>query len=338
MVINNLKYSAQTVAPNHKEIDYWIDLTEDPNGGIIKYYNGTKWDYLNQMDDQNGLILEIKESVDEIKDALDSITVEKVNDLQYDIKVGDKVAGSITIPKDQFLESVNYDEDTYMLTLTFQTTEGQNIQQISLRNLLDNTDTTYTFENGTDGSFTVTEDGSIPQKVNIGKPATAGTADVALEVEWDNVESKPSTFTPSAHTHTVADITDMPTTTVADFNAVVSAQTLRDPEQDYITVQFTTQNTVTGVTNTSGGGSTIYAADATQMGYMTSTMFNKLQGIENNANNYVLPTATTSTTGGVLQAAQVSDTIVDGTETATTVATTLNNLLAALRTAGIIAA
>lgn len=25
MVINNLKYSAQLIAPNPKEIDYWID-------------------------------------------------------------------------------------------------------------------------------------------------------------------------------------------------------------------------------------------------------------------------------------------------------------------------
>lgn len=38
-------------------------------------------------------------------------------------------------------------------------------------------DTTYTFANGTDGSFTVTPKDGSAQKVTIGKPATAGTAD-----------------------------------------------------------------------------------------------------------------------------------------------------------------
>lgn len=38
-------------------------------------------------------------------------------------------------------------------------------------------DTTYTFANGTDGSFSVTPKGGSAQKVTIGKPATAGTAD-----------------------------------------------------------------------------------------------------------------------------------------------------------------
>lgn len=48
------------------------------------------------------------------------------------------------------------------------------------------TNTTYTFANGTDGSFTVTPSGGSAQKVTIGKPATAGTADIA--------NSMPSSF------------------------------------------------------------------------------------------------------------------------------------------------
>lgn len=58
MVINSLKYSAQLIAPNPKEIDYWIDLSEDANGGIIKFWNGQTWDYLNKMDDQDRDIAE----------------------------------------------------------------------------------------------------------------------------------------------------------------------------------------------------------------------------------------------------------------------------------------
>lgn len=45
------------------------------------------------------------------------------------------------------------------------------------------TNTTYVFANGTDGSFTVTPRNGNPQKVLIGKPATAGTADNATQVK-----------------------------------------------------------------------------------------------------------------------------------------------------------
>jgi hypothetical protein len=45
------------------------------------------------------------------------------------------------------------------------------------------TNTTYTFANGTDGSFTVTPRNGEPQKVLIGKPATAGSADNATQVK-----------------------------------------------------------------------------------------------------------------------------------------------------------
>lgn len=45
------------------------------------------------------------------------------------------------------------------------------------------TNTTYVFANGTDGSFTVTPRNGESQKVLIGKPATAGTADNAAQVK-----------------------------------------------------------------------------------------------------------------------------------------------------------
>lgn len=56
---------------------------------------------------------------------------------------------------------------------------------------LTDSDTTYTFSNGTDGSFTVTAKGGQPQKVSIGKPATAGVADQvenALTIKLNGAE------------------------------------------------------------------------------------------------------------------------------------------------------
>lgn len=46
-----------------------------------------------------------------------------------------------------------------------------------------NTNTTYTFANGTTGNFTVTPSGGTAQTVSVGKPATAGTADNATQVK-----------------------------------------------------------------------------------------------------------------------------------------------------------
>lgn len=62
-----------------------------------------------------------------------------------------------------------------------------------------NTDTTYTFKDGTDGSFTVTPLNGSAQTVSIGKPATSGHADTAsaankLSVSDIGTDTKPVKF------------------------------------------------------------------------------------------------------------------------------------------------
>ena len=302
MVTNNIKWVAQTIAPNPKEIDYWIDLSEDTNGGIIKYYNGTKWDYLNQMDDQNA-------QIDDIKETLANIKINKVNDTQYQLIVDNKVVGTIDIPESK----------------------------------------TYTFTNGTDGSFTVA-DGSNSQKVTIGKPATAGTADTANSVAWDNVSDKPSTYTPSSHSHTVSQITDFPelanvattgsyadltnkptnaTTTTAGLMSNTDKQNLDNLVSNTVGYQTESQveskiaalvnsapetldtldelaaalgddpNFATTVANQIGQKADKTVASTSANGLMSSTDKQKLNSVEENANYYVLPTATSSVLGGV---------------------------------------
>lgn len=42
------------IAPNPKEFDYWVDLTTDPKGNVIKYYAGdSKWLPLNDDTDND---------------------------------------------------------------------------------------------------------------------------------------------------------------------------------------------------------------------------------------------------------------------------------------------
>lgn len=175
-----------------------------------------------------------------------------------------------------------------------------------------------TFTNGTDGSFTVTkgdcesEEGTVEQKVTIGKPATAGTADTLsglkatiAELNYcdgvtSSIQNQLNGKAAASHTHEISDITNLQTT--LDSKASTSVATI------------------------------------SANGLMSSADKTKLDGIAANANNYTLPNASASTRGGVLQGAAVADAVEDGTETATTVTATLNALLASLRTAGIIAA
>lgn len=38
-----IKFSKQTIHPNPKEVDYWIDISKNPYGNVIKYFNGQDW-------------------------------------------------------------------------------------------------------------------------------------------------------------------------------------------------------------------------------------------------------------------------------------------------------
>lgn len=61
-------------------------------------------------------------------------------------------------------------------------------------NVFKNDNTTYTFTSGTAGNFTVTPSGGTAQTVNIGKPSTAGYADTAGSVAWENVSGRPTSL------------------------------------------------------------------------------------------------------------------------------------------------
>lgn len=43
MVTNRIIFFATSVQPNPEETDYWVDLSDNPYGGSIKYFNGTEW-------------------------------------------------------------------------------------------------------------------------------------------------------------------------------------------------------------------------------------------------------------------------------------------------------
>ena len=74
----NIKWVAATVAPNVKEVDYWIDLSADIKGSVIKYHNGKEWIPMNQTLSVN----EIKKMISAAFDKLDMTKVSKVEGKQ----------------------------------------------------------------------------------------------------------------------------------------------------------------------------------------------------------------------------------------------------------------
>ena len=50
--MNGINFILSNTAPNPTIYKYWIDTAENPYGGVIKFYDGTKWDYLNNTNSQ----------------------------------------------------------------------------------------------------------------------------------------------------------------------------------------------------------------------------------------------------------------------------------------------
>lgn len=75
---------------------------------------------------------------------METIALVKKDDLTYELQVGDKIAGTINIPADQFLKSVEYSAEDKSLTFVFNTSEGEQTSVVDLSSLVD----TYVAGNG----------------------------------------------------------------------------------------------------------------------------------------------------------------------------------------------
>lgn len=42
-----VKFSKQYIQPNPLEVDYWVDVSENPYGAVVKYHDGNDWQILN---------------------------------------------------------------------------------------------------------------------------------------------------------------------------------------------------------------------------------------------------------------------------------------------------
>ena len=120
-----------------------------------------------------------------------AIAISKISGLQT--ALNGKVNNTITVNGQPLTGNVNIttitgnagsaDKVNHSLTINGQEFDGSADVEVTTAN------TTYTFSNGSNGSFTVTPSNGSAQTVSIGKPATAGTADA---VAWTGITGRPS--------------------------------------------------------------------------------------------------------------------------------------------------
>lgn len=95
-----------------------------------------------------------------------TIVLEKTNDLQYTLKVGDAIVGTIDIPKDQFVKSVSYNQENKTIDFVFETTDGEQTVNLNVSDLVD----TYTAGNGislASNEFSIKIDATTQQYIEV---------------------------------------------------------------------------------------------------------------------------------------------------------------------------
>lgn len=161
------------VLKNHDTI-----LGNTKNGTSVNIAMVSKWDKVDLGSAQVSINLNGKDErptyndekeialLEDVQGLGATIVLEKTNDLQYTLKVGDAIVGTIDIPKDQFVKSVSYNEESKTIDFVFETTDGEQTVTVNVSNLVD----TYTAGNGislTSNEFSIKIDATTQQYVEV---------------------------------------------------------------------------------------------------------------------------------------------------------------------------
>lgn len=77
MITNKTQFYPSTVAPNPMEVDYWIDTKTDPNGTVIKTWNGKEWQQITDTTTDDSEIKDLKSQIESINTTMNT-KVDKV--------------------------------------------------------------------------------------------------------------------------------------------------------------------------------------------------------------------------------------------------------------------
>lgn len=70
MITSKTQFYPSTVAPNPMEVDYWIDTKTDPNGTVIKTWNGKEWQQITDTTTDDSEIKTILEALNSMPDII----------------------------------------------------------------------------------------------------------------------------------------------------------------------------------------------------------------------------------------------------------------------------
>lgn len=204
MVQNRIIFFATSVQPNPEEIDYWVDLSDNPYGGSIKYFNGTEWVRLaasGGMPDlsnyytktQVNKLLNDKANVSDVDSKVDD---EEVKDVIKDIQFNTSNPNNIT------MVMFKYDGSNDSISLPIASTGSAGI--VTSKDFLDFVKQHQLQELHTEMIDTFADIRAKYQKkliaglnIEIDQETNVISASGDLAVQWNNIVGKPD-FKPVA--------------------------------------------------------------------------------------------------------------------------------------------
>lgn len=182
-LLNKVEYTdvATSENPGRKAIvlkNHDTILGNTTNGTSVNIAMVSKWDKVDLGSAQVSINLNGKDErptyndekeialLEDVQGLGATIVLEKTNDLQYTLKVGDAIVGTIDIPKDQFVKSVSYNEESKTIDFVFETTDGEQTVTVNVSDLVD----TYTAGNGislTSNEFSLKIDATTQQYIEV---------------------------------------------------------------------------------------------------------------------------------------------------------------------------
>lgn len=204
MVTNRIIFFATSVQPNPEEIDYWVDLSDNPYGGSIKYFNGTEWvrlaasggipdlsNYYTKT--QVNKLLNDKANISDVDSKVDD---EEVKDVIKDIRF------NTSNPNDITMVMFKYDGSNKTVSIPVASTSSAGI--ITSKDFLDFVKQHQLQELHTEMIDTFADIRAKYQKkliaglnIEIDQETNVISAPGDLAVRWDNIINKPD-FKPVA--------------------------------------------------------------------------------------------------------------------------------------------
>lgn len=204
MVTNRIIFFATSVQPNPEEIDYWVDLSDNPYGGSIKYFNGTEWvrlaasggtpdlsNYYTKT--QVNKLLNDKANISDVDSKVDD---EEVKDVIKDIQFNTSNPNGIT------MVMFKYDGSNKTVSIPVASTSSAGI--ITSKDFLDFVKQHQLQELHTEMIDTFADIRAKYQKkliaglnIEIDQETNVISAYSDLVVQWDNITNKPD-FKPVA--------------------------------------------------------------------------------------------------------------------------------------------